>query len=128
MGLAGLIIVLLVIAFLLRLDFIYYIVYVCVGIFILSRWAIPHALGQLRLRRKFTDHAFLGETVTICVQWHNRGRLPLPWVEFSESIPPGLRIGEPVQQVITLTGRQEGNSAIKFRPDGEAITAWARCA
>jgi uncharacterized protein (DUF58 family) len=107
MGLAGLIIVLLVIAFLLRLDFIYYIVYVCVGIFILSRWAVPHALNQLRLRRKFTDHAFHGETVTICIQWHNRGRLPLPWVEFSESIPPGLRIGEPVQQVITLASRQE---------------------
>jgi uncharacterized protein (DUF58 family) len=107
MGLAGLIIVLLAIAFLLRLDFIYYIVYVCVGIFILSRWAVPHALDQLRLRRKFTDHAFLGETVTICIQWHNKGWLPLPWVEFSESIPPGLRIGEPVHQVITLAGRQE---------------------
>jgi len=107
MGLAGLIIVLLVIAFLLRLDFIYYIAYVCVGIFALSRWAIPYTLDKLRLRRNFTDHAFLGETVTVRVHWHNTARLTLPWVEFTESIPPGLRIGEPVQQVITLAGRKE---------------------
>ncbi len=107
MGLAGLIIILFVIAFLLRLDFIYYIAYVCIGIYALSRWAVPHALGNIRLSRKFTDHAFLGETVTIRINWHNVGRISLPWVEFNESIPPGLRIGEPVQQVITLAGRQE---------------------
>jgi uncharacterized protein (DUF58 family) len=107
MGLTGLIIILLLTAFLLRLDFIYYIAYVCIGVFALSKWAVPHALEQLRLRREFTDHAFLGETVTIRLHWHNRGRLPLPWVEFGESIPPGLRIGEPVQRVITLAGRKE---------------------
>ena len=107
MSLAGLIIVLLVIAFLLRLDFIFYIAYVCVGIFVLSRWAIPYTLNKLRLKRNFSDHAFLGETVTVRVHWHNTARLTLPWVEFTESIPPGLRIGEPVQQVITLAGRKE---------------------
>ena len=107
MGLTGLIIVLLIIAFLLRLDFIYYIVYVCIGVYALSRWAIPRALGQLRLSRDYNDHTFLGETVTIRLRWHNLGRLPLPWVEFNESIPPALRIGEPVQRVITIGGRQK---------------------
>jgi uncharacterized protein (DUF58 family) len=107
MGLIGLIIVLLVVAFLLRLDFIYYIVYVCIGIYALSQWAIPRALRQLRISREFTDHVFLGETVTIQLRWHNLGRLPLPWVEFSESIPPTLRIGETLQQAFTLSGRQE---------------------
>jgi len=111
MGLAGLIIVLLVVAFLLRLEFIFYIAYVCIGIYALSRWAVPHALKQLRIRRQFTDHAFLGETITVHLRWHNIGRLPLPWVEYTESIPPGLRIGEPVQQVFTLAGRQERDSS-----------------
>jgi uncharacterized protein (DUF58 family) len=107
MGLTSLIIALLVVAFLLHLDFIYYIVYVCIGIYALSRWAIPRAMQQLQLSREFTDHAFLGETVTIRLRWHNFGRLPLPWVEFSESIPPALRIGETLQQAFTLGGRQE---------------------
>ena len=106
MGLTGLIIVLLIIAFLLRIDFIFYIVYVCLGIYALSRWAVPHILQQLQLRRDFSDHAFLGETVTVRLDWHNNSRLPLPWVEFHESIPPGLRIGEPVQQAIAIGGHQ----------------------
>lgn len=108
MGIVGLIIVLLVIAFLLRLDFIFYIVYVCLGIIALSRWAIPHALRQLRLERTYVDHAFLGETVTINLHWHNSGRLPLPWVELVESVPPGLRIGGPLQRAMTISGREEG--------------------
>jgi uncharacterized protein (DUF58 family) len=108
MGIVGLIIVLLVIAFLLRLDFIFYIVYVCVGIIALSRWAIPHALKKLHLEREYVERAFLGELVTINLHWHNTGRLPLPWVELVESIPPGLRIGEPIQRVMTIAGNEEG--------------------
>ncbi|UCC52234.1 MAG: DUF58 domain-containing protein [Anaerolineaceae bacterium] len=115
MGLTGLIIVLLIIAFLLRLDFIYYIVYVCIGIYALSQWAIPRALNQLRLSREFTDHVFLGETVTIRLRWQNLGRLPLPWVEFTESIPPALRIGETLQQVITLGGKQKREFAYQVQ-------------
>ena len=115
MGLTGLIIALLIVAFLLRLDFIYYIVYVCIGIYALSRWAIPRTLRQLRLSREFTDHVFLGETVTIHLCWRNSGRLPLPWVEFIESIPPALRIGETLQRVFTLSGRQEREFAYQVQ-------------
>ncbi len=115
MSLAGLIIVLLVIALLLRLDFIYFILYVCVGIYALSRWAIPHALNQLRLKREFSSHAFLGESITVHLHWHNQSRIPLPWVEFNESIPPGLRVGELVQQVITLSGKQERTFSYKIQ-------------
>ncbi len=107
MGLAGLIIVLLVIAFLLRLDFIYYIAYVCVGIYALSRWAVPRAgktafaeeIHRSRISRRNGNNPHAAGRTS--------GRLPLPWVEFNESIPPGLRMGEPVQQAITLAGRQE---------------------
>ena len=70
MGLVGLIIFLLVIAFLLRVDFIFYIVYVCVGVYVISRWAVPHAMSQLRLKREYSDHVFLGEKVTIRLHLH----------------------------------------------------------
>ena len=106
MGLIGLILVLLAVAFLLRVDFIFYIVYVCVGVYILSRWYTPAALRQLRVERRFNDHAFLGETVKVELLWHNQGRLPLPWIEFTESVAPVLRIGEPIQQALSLGGRQ----------------------
>jgi uncharacterized protein (DUF58 family) len=116
MGLTGLIIVLLVIAFLLRVDFIFYIVYVCLGIYALSRWTVPHILQQLHLKREFSDHAFLGETVTVQLDWYNKSRLPLPWAEFHESIPPGLRIGEPVQQAIALAGHQKRTFTYQVQP------------
>ena len=107
MGLAGLIITLLILAFLLRVDFIYYIVYVCIGIFALSRWAVPRTLRHVQISRKFNDHAFLGESVTVDLIWTNSSRLPLPWVEFSESIPPSLRSGDQMQHAMNLGGQQE---------------------
>lgn len=107
MGLTGLIIALLVLAFLLRVDFIYYIVYVCLGIYAWSRWILPRTLRQVRISREFNDHAFLGETVTVELAWTNSSRLPLPWVEFSESIPPALRSGESMQHAMNLGGGQE---------------------
>ncbi len=107
MSLVVLIIVLLAIAFLFRIDFIYYIVYVCIGIFIISRWFVPRALKHLHVSREFNDHAFLGETVNVQLLWQNLSRLPLPWLEFNESIPPELRLGETATWAIGLGSRQK---------------------
>ena len=107
MGLAGLIITLLVLAFLLRVDFIYYIVYVCIGIYALNRWLVPRTLRHVHISREFNDHAFLGETVPVQLVWTNASRWPLPWVEFHESIPPALRSGAQMQRAMNLGGQQE---------------------
>ena len=107
MGLFGLLILLLAVAFLLRLDFIFYIVYVCIGIYAISRWYTPRALRRLQISREFNDHAFLGETLPVTLKWRNLSRLPLPWIEFAESIPPELRGGETMRRALALAGRQE---------------------
>lgn len=107
MSLIALIVILLAVAFLFRIEFIYYIVYVCVGIFFISRWLVPYAMRRLHIRRRFNDHAFSGETVQIDLIWENLSRLPLPWVEFNESIPPELRRGEAATWAIGLGGRQK---------------------
>ncbi len=107
MGLIGLIITLLAIALLLRVDFIYYLAYICIGIYVFSRWFLPRIFAQVRISRKFNDHAFHGETVAVQLVWENLSRLPIPWIEFSESIPPALRSGEAMNRVIYLAGRQK---------------------
>jgi uncharacterized protein (DUF58 family) len=107
MSLIALIIVLLAIAFLLRIDFIYYIIYVCIGIYFVSRWLVPHAMRRLRISRHFDDHAFSGDQVQVNLIWENLGRLPLPWIEFIESIPPELRRGETATWAIGLGSRQK---------------------
>jgi uncharacterized protein (DUF58 family) len=104
--LAYLIIFLLVVAFFLRIDFIFYIVYVCLGIYVWSVWQAPRALAQLRLSRTFAERAFLNERVAVNLTIQNQQRLPLPWLQLMESMPPELRAGDAVDRVLTLHGRE----------------------
>jgi uncharacterized protein (DUF58 family) len=97
---------LLAIAFLLRVDIIYYILYVVLGVYLWSRWFAPRALTNLVASRNFQRRAFLGEVVEVSLALHNKSRLALPWVQLNESVPPELRLGETTQKVITLRGRE----------------------
>ncbi len=97
---------LLFVAFLLRVDFIYYILYVLVGVFLWSRWATPRAMRNLMAGRDYRHRAFLGETVEVTLTLTNPSRLALPWVQFHESVPPELRLEESTQRVVSLGGRQ----------------------
>ncbi|MCP4419187.1 MAG: DUF58 domain-containing protein [Chloroflexi bacterium] len=101
-----LILILLAIAFLLRVDFIFYVIYVSVGIYGWSRWVMPRAMKNIRSRRRFADHAFWGEMVPIRVELSNVGRLPIPWIQAHESVATQLKHGQPLHQVVSL-GRQE---------------------
>ena len=96
---------LLVVAFLLRVDFIYYILYVLVGVLLWSRWSTPRAMRNLLASRSYRRRAFLGETVEVTLTLSNKSRLALPWIQFHESVPPELRLGESTQHVISLGGR-----------------------
>ena len=102
----GLIIVMLVIAFLLRVDFIFYVIYVCVFIYAWSRWQTPRSLKKLTTERLFARNTFNGEDVAITVRLHNQSRLPMPWVQINESIPVELAIESSVSQAISLGGNE----------------------
>lgn len=107
-GLWLLILLFLVIAFLLRVDFVFYIIYVCLGVYAWGRWFPRHALRQLRLQRTYHDHAFLGEPVEITLTLSNNSRLRLPWVQWIEMVPIRLRTVESnIQQVVSIKGREE---------------------
>jgi uncharacterized protein (DUF58 family) len=110
-----LVLFLLVLALLLRVDFVFYVAYVTLGIYLLSRWYTPRLMGRLAVRRVFEDHAFLGQNVTIEVQLTNPSRLPIPWLHIVESVPPELRISRAVRQVITLPGRTTHRAAYDVR-------------
>lgn len=101
-----LILILLLIAFLLRVDFVFYIIYVCVGVYAWSRWYTPRALHRLAAGRSYSDHAFWGETVPVTLRLVNNSRLLIPWVQISESLAIELKLGEPVNQVLSLRGRE----------------------
>jgi len=115
-----LIIILLAVAFLLRVDFIFYIVYVCVGLYAWSRWMPARGLRHLKVRRDYADHAFWGETVSVTIRLQNLSRLPLPWLTFSESVATELTMGGKVNQAVSLRGRESAgfDYAVKARRRG----------
>ena len=59
---------LLAVAVLLRMDLVFYLVYVLAGTYALARWWAGHNLKRLQLRRRFTDHIFLDETVGVEIE------------------------------------------------------------
>jgi uncharacterized protein (DUF58 family) len=110
-----LLLILLAIAFLLRVDFVFYILYVLAGIFLWSRFYTPRAMRRLMAGRDFTRRAFLGETVTVKLTLYNNNRLSVPWLQFDESVPPELRLEGPVHQAVSLRGRQTFQAAYHVR-------------
>jgi hypothetical protein len=81
---AYLIVLLLIIAFSLRVDFIFYVIYVCVGLYLWGRWQTPRSLANLRVERLFHNHAFWGEQLPVKLQLINQNRLGIPWVQLQE--------------------------------------------
>lgn len=97
---------LLAMAVLFRLDFVYYVIYVLGGIWLLARWATPRSLRSLRVTRRFVDHAFLGETIPVAIELHNATWLPMPWVRVNESLPLELATAAQIRRVYTLRPRE----------------------
>ena len=73
---SGLILILLLLAFFLRVDFIFYVIYVSVGIFAWGRWLMPRATKNLQSHRLYDRQAFWGEVVPVTIELTNNGRLP----------------------------------------------------
>jgi uncharacterized protein (DUF58 family) len=97
-----LLVVLLVIALTLRVDFFVTVVYFLAALYVLSRLWMGRAIRHLGVRRAFTDHAFTGDLVTVDLTVRNVDWLPIPWVEVSESLPVRLMAVPFDRQVITL--------------------------
>lgn len=111
----ALILLLLFVAFLLRIDFIFYVAYVLAGVYAWTRWYTPRAFRRLRAWRHYSDHAFWGETVDVTVRVRNDNRLAVPWLQISESIAPELRTGSDGNVVVSLAGRGETTLAYRVR-------------
>jgi len=98
--------ILFAIAALLRVDFFFTIVYLFFAVYLLSRLWTPRTVKHLRVQRRFTDRAFLGDRVTVDLTVHNAGWLPIPWLEVHESLPVQLIAPPFHRQVVSLSPRE----------------------
>jgi hypothetical protein len=104
---SALILVLLLVAFWLKIDFIFYLVYVSLGLYAWNLWRSPRMLAQIRAERAFDDHAFWGEEVPVAIHLHNESRLAIPWLQLHESVATELVIRQNPHQALALKGRAE---------------------
>jgi uncharacterized protein (DUF58 family) len=102
--------ILFIIALLVRDDFIFTIVYLLAGVYILGRIWSSQVLRSLAHERRFTSKAFCGEEVPVQLTVSNRGWLPMIWLRLNESLPTEIAPVIPLRQVLSLGPR----SQIKF--------------
>src|SRR5215470_12686468 len=89
-GFVAFLLIMLVVAAVLRIDFFFTIVYLFVGIYLLSRFWVQSIKKNLMVSRKFTGHVFSGESVTLELTVVNTGWLPIPWLLVAETLPAEL--------------------------------------
>lgn len=98
--------ILLAVAILLQMDFIFYVVYVLTGTYLLARWRTRRTLPRLQISRHFTDHIFNGETARVEVEVVNPDWWPVPWLRYEEAAPEHLVPGGGLHQVIALRPKE----------------------
>jgi uncharacterized protein (DUF58 family) len=89
-------------AVLLRLDYLFTVFYLLAVVLALSRIVSHHALKSLRASRILQGRAFLGDRVTVTITLRNTSRLHIPWLTFRDSFPVELATPPFYQEAITL--------------------------
>jgi uncharacterized protein (DUF58 family) len=97
-----LILILMVMAALLREDFIFTLLYLFAGAYAIGRWWSRRALRNVAISREFQGHAFIGETVPVHMRLTNQGWLPVVWIRLQESLPVDLAVPNFFRQVVSL--------------------------
>jgi uncharacterized protein (DUF58 family) len=95
-------IVLFAVAAFLRMDWVYYLVYLVGGIWVFSHIWMRRSLGRMQLVRELPARAFAGETIDARLHLANRSWLPLPWLQIQEAVPLDLKDQPDYRAVVSV--------------------------
>jgi uncharacterized protein (DUF58 family) len=101
-GLVSFLIALLFLAALLRVDFFFYLFYLITGLVAVGRWWAQRAARAVTHERHYPERVFWGERPLVHLDIHNRGYLPVLWLQVHDSLPTGLRSPNFFQQALSL--------------------------
>jgi uncharacterized protein (DUF58 family) len=96
------VLILFLIASLLRLDWVYYLVYVVGGVWMVSHWGVRRSFRKLDLRRDMLYNAFLGEKIAVRLRLTNRAWLPMPWLMVEDRVPLDLKETDSYRSVLSV--------------------------
>jgi len=106
-GLFPFIFALFIAAAFMNLDFIFYILYIFFGIYLLGKLWARQAMRAIRHRRVLpSDRAFLGEVLQAELEIVNAGLFPLPWVRLRDTLPLELHAASSFHRVISLLSHE----------------------
>ena len=105
-GLLPFLIALLVVAFVTKVDFFFYLLYALAGIYVLGRLWAGRSLAAVHLSRRHDRRAFWGERTVVHIDVHNRSILPVLWLKVADTVPAELAPGRSFRQVISLMPRE----------------------
>jgi uncharacterized protein (DUF58 family) len=97
-----LLVVLLITAALVKGGFALTIIYLFLGIYIVSLFWTRQSAKNITCERKFEKRAFWGEEITVKLNIRNKGWLPVPWLLVYESLPVELAAGSTIRRVLSL--------------------------
>lgn len=109
-----LMIVIFFIGLLLRVDFVFYVLYVCLGVFQFSQLYPGYIAKRIRVERKVNSHAFHNEKLTVNVTLENTSRLPASWMRIVDTVPVRLLIGDPPDKALALAGKERTTLTYKI--------------
>ena len=96
------VILLLAVAIITQDNFVFTLLYLLLGAYLLGRWWSERALASITFKRTFSKRIFLGEIVNLEIEVINQGRLPAVWVKLQESVPVEIRTSPTFQRILTL--------------------------
>lgn len=97
-------IILFAVAAFLRMDWVYYLVYLVGGIWVFSHFWMRRSLGRVQMVRELPARAFTGEVIDARLRLHNRSWLPLPWLQIQEAVPFDLKQQTDYRSVVSVGG------------------------
>ena len=103
------VILLLAVAIATQDNFIFTLLYLVLGAFLLGRWWSARALASVTFKRTFSKRIFLGEVVTLEIEITNQGRLPVVWLKLEELLPVEIRTSPSFQHVLTLAPHEQAH-------------------
>ena len=104
----------------LRDEFIFTVLYIFLGLYLVGRWASIIAIRKVGFSREFSSRAFIGEDVAVRLQVFNQSWLPLTWLRLQDSLPVELAVAGSFKRIISLGsyGRYNYEYTIRTRKRG----------
>jgi uncharacterized protein (DUF58 family) len=104
---------LIILAVFLREDFVFKVIYLLLGAYLVGGWWSRKAFANLRFSRRYNEHVFLNEEIPVTIEVSNQGWLPVLWMKLHESIPVGLSLDKNIQKIASLG--PQGETQIRYR-------------